>query len=464
MFYFSKEEGKVASSILPVQNFAQYEHYTIFGFPGVYVFQSINYPEQELQFDNTTLPQRFASGGQAEWNGIIVNFGLCDWVTSFGAPNNNLPSDQQIDIYLQTLFIPGPGQSMGTLTAVLPAAGLGVSIVDTVDSTPTTAYIKNLIAGTNVTITSTNTNATINSSGVIETFSNSVDPGEGLKDTTNSTATDIFIKRLETANSMLTINNNTTNLELEVVDILGLVPSTTFPGSYFVSRISNEDSTSLIVCANPPDPTLQIVCGNNQILFDTLSDSATISSQLLINDVKFIRFPAIPGASFPAGGDSQLMYFNPTSFEITHGPFNLFWATNVPVVDGGVPPALLQGVNIPGDTLFAADTSLHFIAFGTAALPIVSELRLMINGSTRSSMASTIALTDWKVESYITYISGPPAAATLRAITTVTGPSLSRYFVSAPFVENLTAVMTIAVQHFSGLTVFTGIYTKAQFK
>lgn len=124
---------------LPQQNFAQFEAFIIGAQPGIYYLQSKVNPSAQLQFNNSTLPERYIAGGLASWDGIIINFGLCDWVTSFGAPNNDLPSDSQINTYLLGIFVPGPAvtamtvniyNSDGTITATQRTVSLNNNELD----------------------------------------------------------------------------------------------------------------------------------------------------------------------------------------------------------------------------------------------------------------------------------------------------------------------------------------------
>lgn len=169
-------------SDFPIQNFTQYEPFVITGEVEVYVFKSKSNPSSRLQFDNTTLPQRYAGSGLALWNGITINFGYCDWVTSFGAPDNTLPDDTQINTYLRSLFIAGPCCQMGILS-VLPSAALGESLVNTTDSTSTVAYLKNLVAGTGIGLSHNNSQVTIDNTAPNSTIINyqvpDVDSGSG---------------------------------------------------------------------------------------------------------------------------------------------------------------------------------------------------------------------------------------------------------------------------------------------
>lgn len=167
----------MASAIFPTPNFAQFERYVITGIPGFYVLTSLINSANVLQFENHTLPTRYIPGGQAEWDEIIINFGNCDWVLSFGAPNNNLPSPGQISAYIETLFVPLPG-TMGVL-AVLPSVAAGESLVNTADSTPSIVYLKNLVAGTGIGLSHNNSQITIDSTGTLmrnSTLRANVDP------------------------------------------------------------------------------------------------------------------------------------------------------------------------------------------------------------------------------------------------------------------------------------------------
>lgn len=166
----------MASNTFPTQNFAQYEKFTIGGIPGFYTLQSQVNPANQLQFQNDTLPERFIPGGVVEWNNIIIDLGYCDWITSFGAPNNNLPTVSQINTYILSKYIPGPGMS-GGIISVLPSAGPGSSLVNTTDSTPTVVYIKNLLPGTNISFVETTKTVTIDAAlDIYGSFPETIDP------------------------------------------------------------------------------------------------------------------------------------------------------------------------------------------------------------------------------------------------------------------------------------------------
>lgn len=157
---------RLASSVFPTQNFAQFDPFVVTAIPGFYILTSKVNPGNQLQFINTTLPQRFVSGGLAEWEEIIINFGLCDWITSFGAADNSLPSPSQINTYLTSIFVAGPccggGGGMG-IESILPSAGSGDSIINSVDSTSTVVYMKNLIGGSGISLAEADSTITINS-------------------------------------------------------------------------------------------------------------------------------------------------------------------------------------------------------------------------------------------------------------------------------------------------------------
>lgn len=157
---------RLASNVFPTQNFAQFDPFVVTAIPGFYILTSKVNPGNQLQFINTTLPQRFVSGGLAEWEEIIINFGLCDWITSFGAADNSLPSPSQINTYLTSIFVAGPccggGGGMG-IESILPSAGSGDSIINSVDSTSTVVYMKNLIGGSNISLAEADSTITINS-------------------------------------------------------------------------------------------------------------------------------------------------------------------------------------------------------------------------------------------------------------------------------------------------------------
>lgn len=98
------------TAIAPQANFLLFEPYIITGFPGYYLFTSKVDSTNQYQFSNTTLPDKYTVRGIAVWNSTTVNFSICDWVTSFGAANNNLPTPTQIDTYLQSLYHAAPWQ------------------------------------------------------------------------------------------------------------------------------------------------------------------------------------------------------------------------------------------------------------------------------------------------------------------------------------------------------------------
>lgn len=97
----------------PQANFLIYEPFTVVGFPGYYLLQSKLESTNQYQFENYSLPDKYCGRGLSTWQGTTVNWSNCDFVTSFGAPNNNLPSPTQIDTYLISLYQPAPWQMSG---------------------------------------------------------------------------------------------------------------------------------------------------------------------------------------------------------------------------------------------------------------------------------------------------------------------------------------------------------------
>lgn len=227
------------SDNFPVQNFTLYEAFEVLGEAGIFILQSIQNPSSRLQFDNTTLPDRYTQGGLAVWNNISINFGYCDWVGSFGAPNNNLPSDSQINAYLRTKFIAGPCCNSGSMgiESVLPSAGPGESLVNTTDSTSTIIYLKNLIAGQDTELNSNTSTITINALGV------------------------------------------------SIID--GAVPKTSNPDIYEISKLSNADGTATMSLLGPGNASLHTTGNFSQQIdvdsIETITGDKSISCDGVVN-------------------------------------------------------------------------------------------------------------------------------------------------------------------------------------
>jgi len=97
------------TSYLPLKNFALYEPFVITGEPGIFVLTDKTSSRSVIQFKNLYFPEVYTPGGLSQWMDKLVNFNLCDWATSFGAPNNNLPTPTQINAYLLSIYIPYGG-------------------------------------------------------------------------------------------------------------------------------------------------------------------------------------------------------------------------------------------------------------------------------------------------------------------------------------------------------------------
>jgi len=88
--------------------FCMFEPYVITGEAGTFVITSSLNPHSQIQIPNTNFPSQFGSGGIAHWDYIMFNLNLCDWVTSFGALNNNLPTPPVINAYLRSIYVALP--------------------------------------------------------------------------------------------------------------------------------------------------------------------------------------------------------------------------------------------------------------------------------------------------------------------------------------------------------------------
>jgi len=115
----------------PSQNFTQFEQYLIKGEPGIFVIVSEEHPHLQIQFPNSVFPTQYSAGGLAYWNNYLIQFTLCDWVTSFGAPNNNLPTPDQINAYLLGIFVAGPWEMSGGGVTSISNSVSGTGIVET---------------------------------------------------------------------------------------------------------------------------------------------------------------------------------------------------------------------------------------------------------------------------------------------------------------------------------------------
>lgn len=112
------------------RNFAVRHSFVVESEPGIYIIQDTEQVGNRHQFSNETYPERYSGTGFGIWDNIVINWGLCDFVTSFGALNNHLPTSTQLNTWIRTLFIAGPSQSsmsgISTIQDTVSAGSMGL--------------------------------------------------------------------------------------------------------------------------------------------------------------------------------------------------------------------------------------------------------------------------------------------------------------------------------------------------
>jgi hypothetical protein len=225
----------------PQANFLLFEPFIVKGFPGYYLLESKVIPSNQYQYPNITLPEKYSGKGLSTWQNTTVNWSNCDFVTSFGAANNNLPTPTQIDTYLQSLYLAAPWQmssSGGNPTPIAYQTSSSVIVGDNV--------IYEISNGAGTSYASVNGPLAIvsGSTGSINTTGNlSITSGGTL--TLGGTSLNATLPSA-TSSSIVYYNGGVLSQGAVPASntILYDVPSTSVPGSNVIYRIENAAGTS----------------------------------------------------------------------------------------------------------------------------------------------------------------------------------------------------------------------------
>lgn len=90
----------MATYAIPTKRFFSQEPFVIIPAPGVWIFQNVGPVKMERAFDNCTLPSSWYPPHNAVWDSYVINWSLCDWITSFGRPDTTIPTTDEVIAYL----------------------------------------------------------------------------------------------------------------------------------------------------------------------------------------------------------------------------------------------------------------------------------------------------------------------------------------------------------------------------
>lgn len=396
----------------PDANFANFVPFKVTYLPGKYVIQALDPPLNFLALDSCGLPTRYFGNYQSLWDGYAINWSLCDYNQSFGVSGSPIPDYPTLCTLLQSNRVAGPCE---------------------------------------------------NSMSGVATVNNSSDPGVGLKDTTNSTATDIYIKRLASATSALTLTDNATNVTFDLTlpnpdDINFQVADTTGAGGNNIQTVTNADRTSGLA-ASPglsqffSDTETQILC--NRVTLPSIPNSSTSYIMYVdTTDDNKLSYGAAPSSSSPLNWSGSATSGSTRTSPATGTLVNV-------AVDGGYFPSL--GTTMYCTAVFDGDATTTDPVEGSVQL-FGTTINNVLDGILQSNGA-----TQWTVEMTVMYISGPVASATIsytiKAFSngTASGASLSSYCKTGTIVANLDigGLCGVSLSARNGSTVtYTGRYMK----
>lgn len=195
---------------LPYNRILAERPYTILADTGVWIFRPASpVAETSIVFSNCSLPDTFFGSIMGEWKGYLINWSLCDWITSFGRADSSIPTPDEILDYLTgPTRIPGPCSSGGASAITIYT---GDSTLESDRTVQFGAY-----------------NLTFN--GPLRTLTNNVFIFEVNGSVFNLNSTDVFLGAVPPTNNSNTtvLSRNTATGRLEVMDVTSLVPDTLY--------------------------------------------------------------------------------------------------------------------------------------------------------------------------------------------------------------------------------------------
>jgi hypothetical protein len=251
-------------------------------------------------------------------------------------------------------LIGGESSPTGIVETVQDSSGGGVGLKDTTNSTAADIYIKNLVAGSNVTLTPADETVTIAASGVVETVADSSGGGVGLKDTVNSTATDILLKNL-VAGSNVTLTPADETITVAASGVVETVADSSGGGEGLKDTVNSTATAILLknlvagsnITLTPSATAIEIAASGG-------SSPTTISNltagSLVDPNVGTLHTLTIPGNSFTTLGQTIYYRSNMTySSSITGDPYFTLLAFGTTCVDSSAGTVFTGGTNVTFD-------------------------------------------------------------------------------------------------------------------
>ncbi len=291
------------------RNFAVRHSFVVESEPGIYIIQDTEQVGNRHQFSNETYPERYSGTGFGIWDNIVINWGLCDFVTSFGAANNNLPTSTQLNTWIRALFIAGPSQSspMAGITTIKDTVSVGsLGLVKGGTSSGPITEIKKLKPGSSrIVLTNGTDDITIDTPLLEGIVIDPVDSNYKLSMIQNAT-TSAFVNVSPSPNPLIQVNSLAG--EITLISQKVTIPNLSYGQAGYV--IYFDTLTSEITYAQLPDPIPKIGCSltlEKPVIIPTVATTFDFGSSVMTIDAALNNYDT---SVFDFGAGTMIINYN----------------------------------------------------------------------------------------------------------------------------------------------------------